>query len=134
MPCNTYKKGNYSKTLFYKIYDTDLYDIRPSREMEFEYIPCREAYSHRMTQWNGIENRAYFAAIVYLNQNVDDGSVSPDDVKEVKAALSRYEDLCKRVDVLEKPPPANVKKIRGDSESHEYLENSIRFNAVEHLK
>ena len=39
----------------------------------------------------------------------------------MKAVVGRYECLCNRVDVLEKPPRANIKKTRGDSESHGYL-------------
>ena len=29
--------------------------------------------------------------------------------------------MCNRVDVLEKPSPATIKQVRGDSESHGYL-------------
>ena len=37
--CNNFKKGKISKTLFYKFYDTNLYDSRPTRDSEFRYIP-----------------------------------------------------------------------------------------------
>ena len=117
---NKYKKGKNSKTLFYKFYDSELYVCRPSRESEFEYIPCREVDGHPMTQWNDID-RAYLVALKYLSQNINDGSMSPEDVKQVKDAVGRYESLCNRVNVLEQPPPVNIKKARGDSESHGYL-------------
>ena len=105
--CNNFKRGKNSRTLFYKTYDTDVYDSLPSRDLEFEYIPCREVYGHPTTRWKDIENRANCTDVKHASWVHSDESES--------------ETICNRIDVLEQPPPSTIRKARGDSEAHGYL-------------
>ena len=66
MLCNKDRKGKYSKTPFYKIFDINLYESTLSRDSEFEYIPCREVYGNKVAKWNNGINRAYKVVTEYL--------------------------------------------------------------------
>ena len=114
--CNNYKKSRNSRTLFYQTYDTSIYDSRPVREYEYEFIPCREVYGHRTTEWLDTANREHLAHMVYLSEEINHSEFDETD-KEIIHNMF----LCNRVDVLEKPPPSTVKQARGDNESHGYL-------------
>ena len=105
--CNNFKKGKNSRTLFYKTYDTDIYDSLPSRESEFEYIPCREVYDHPTTRWKDVENRANHTDVT--------------DESWVHSTAPGSKAISNRIDVLDQPPPSTIRKARSDSEAHGYL-------------
>ena len=114
--CDKFKKGKNSKTLFYKIYDTEVYDFRPVREHEYEFIPFRELYGHRTTVWLDRLNREHLANMAYLVTEINHDKFDEKDKEVLKNTF-----LCDRADVLEKPPTANIKQARGDSKSQGYL-------------
>ena len=74
--CNNFKIGKNSNTLFYRFYDTDLFDRRSSRDSEFEHIPCREVYNHSTTQWHDMENRAYSVDVQHDKPEINDDEQS----------------------------------------------------------
>jgi len=131
--CTSLGKGRGSRTLFYKLYDPDMYPhSSPHDDADYFWIPCSEVYSHKTTIWEDNMNVSRMVEVVAISDIVEDArndeSLSLSDKELIVECLGANffecvtEDIMvNRVDANQRAPPRNVKEMRRHPDAKGYI-------------
>ncbi len=71
--CTSLGKGRGSRSLFYKLYDPDMFPYSsPNDDVDHFWIPCSEVYGHKTTIWEDNMNVSHMVEVVAIGDIVED--------------------------------------------------------------